>query len=116
MDDLETSPDPLAGVPGVRLEGELDLGNAAEVEARLDAAIRASDGAFLIDLCDVSFLDSTAVGLLLRARALLGREERQLVLVCPPGRVRRVFELAGVSDLFCMLATREEAAAVLVPR
>ena len=116
MDDLETPPDPLAAVPGLRLDGELDLASAPDVEDRLDAAIRDSDGAFVIDLCDVDFLDSTMVNVLLRARALLGRADRQLVLVCPPGRIRRVFELAGVSDLFVLLRSREAAAAALVPR
>ena len=53
--------------------------------AALDAAIRDSSGAFVIDLCDVEFLDSSGLSVLMRARALLGREERALAVVCPPG-------------------------------
>jgi anti-anti-sigma regulatory factor len=51
----------------------------------------------------------------MRARALLGREERELVVVCPPGPVRRIFEVAGVVDLLAVFDTREAAAAALVP-
>ena len=69
-----------------------------------------------MDLCDVTFLDSSAINVLLRARAQLGRRDRQLVVVCPHGPVRRVFELAGVSDLFALFESRAEAAAALVPR
>jgi len=108
-------PDPLSGVPGVQLGGELDISNAQDVQELLDAAIHTSAGAFVVDLCDVDFLDSTAINLLMRARAQLGRQERQLVVVCPPGPVRRVFELAGISDLFALFGSRAAAAAALVP-
>ena len=115
MTDLETMSDPLSGVPGVQLGGELDISNAQAVQELLDAAIHTSAGAFVVDLCDVSFLDSSAINLLMRARAQLGRQERQLVVVCPPGPVRRVFELAGISDLFALFGSRAAAAAALVP-
>ena len=115
MNDLETMSDPLSGVPGVQLGGELDISNAQAVEELLDAAILTSTGAFVVDLCDVDFLDSSAINLLMRARAQLGRQDRQLILVCPPGPVRRVFELAGISDLFTVFPTRAAAAAALAP-
>ena len=69
----------------------------------------------MVDLCDVDFLDSSAINVLLRARAQLGRRDRALVIVCPHGPVRRVFELAGVSDLFTLFPSRAAAAAALVP-
>jgi anti-sigma B factor antagonist len=77
--------------------------------------MRESAGAFVVDLCDVAFLDSTGVTVLLHARAFLGREERDLVVVCPPGPVRRVFEATGIDDLFAIFESREEAAASLQP-
>ena len=64
---------------------------------------------------DVEFLDSSGLNVLLRARALLGREERALAVVCPPGPVRRLFEMSGVAELFFLYGSREEAAAALVP-
>jgi anti-sigma B factor antagonist len=70
----------------------------------------------VVDLAQVSFIDSSGLQVLLRARALLGREDRALVLVCPHGPVRRVFELAGVSDVFVLYATPEAALAELTPR
>ena len=72
-------------------------------------------GAFVIDLSDLDFIDSTGLHVLLRARGLLGREDRQLAVVCPHGPVRRVFELSGVSELFALYGSREEAVAALVP-
>ena len=108
-------PAPLRGAPGVRVRGEVDLGTAPALTAALETAIRESLGAFVVDLCDVTFLDSSGVSVLIRARALLGREDRELAIVCPPGAARRIFEIAGVTDLFALFDSRDEAAAALQP-
>jgi hypothetical protein len=50
------------------------------------------------------------------ARAPLGREDRTLALICPPGPVRRALEIAGVEDLLTIYASRDAAANALVPR
>jgi anti-sigma B factor antagonist len=104
-----------SGAPGVLLRGAMDLATASGLAPTLDVAIRESRGAFVIDLCETTFLDSSGVSVLLRARALLGREERSLVIVCPPGPARRIFELAGVDDLLELLETRDQVAASLQP-
>jgi len=78
-------------------------------------AIRDSAGAFVLDLCEVEFLDSSGLNLILRARAVLAREDRALVIVCPPGPVRRLFDQTGIADLLFLYPSREEAAAALVP-
>ena len=114
-DQLEISPAPLGDVPGIALAGDVDIAVAMQVEAALDEGIRESTGAFVVDLCEVDFLDSTGVTLLMRARALLGREERALVVICPPGPARRIFEVAGMVDLLALFDSREAAAAALVP-
>lgn len=115
MSPVETGASPLRGVPGIAVQGEIDLAVAPELQERLDAAIAGTLGALVLDLSGATFLDSTGIGLLLRARALLGRDERSLVLVCPPGRVRDVLELCGVDELFAIFATPDEARAALVP-
>ena len=105
----------LRGAPGVAVRGEVDIAAAPLLEQALDAGIRASTGAFVIDLSDADFMDSSGLAVILRARALLGREDRAVAIVCGPGPVRRLFELAGVADLLYLYESREEAAAALVP-
>jgi anti-sigma B factor antagonist len=113
---LEIKSRPLAGAPCLALAGELDVAEVQRLEHAVDEAIAASEGAFAIDLTELEFLDSSGIRVLLRARALLGREDRSLLLVCPPGAVLRALELTGVSDLFMTYASRDEAADALVPR
>jgi anti-anti-sigma factor len=112
---LEVHDAPLSGAPGVAITGEVDLASGPVLEAALDRAIRESTGVFVIDFCDVTFMDSAGVNVLLRARALLGREERDVVLICPPGGVLHVLEVIGVADLFAVFASRAAAARHLIP-
>jgi anti-sigma B factor antagonist len=105
----------LRGAPGVAVSGEVDIATVSGLEAALDAAIRRSEGAFILDLSDVDFIDSSGLHVLLRARSLLGREDRALALICRADPVRRLFELSGIADLFFIYGSREEAAAALVP-
>ena len=69
----------------------------------------------MLDLSGVDFLDSAGLRVLLRARGMLGREDRALAVICPHGPVRRVFELSGLSTVFALYPSREAAAADLVP-
>jgi anti-sigma B factor antagonist len=93
---------------GVAVRGELELATAPELTAVLDDAIRDTTGPFVIDLSEVGFLDSTGIACLMRARALLGRDDRELGLICSPGSARRALELTGVDELVALYATRDE--------
>jgi anti-sigma B factor antagonist len=106
---------PLFGAPGVVVRGDVDIDTAPRLTQTLDAAIRETRGPFVVDLSEVSFLDSSGVHLLLRTRAVLGREDRALVVICPPGPARRIFEVAGITDLFPLFESRDRAAALLQP-
>jgi anti-anti-sigma factor len=112
---LEVRDAPLAGAPGVAVAGEVDLATGPVFERALDSAIRASTGVFVIDLEAVDFMDSAGINVLLRARALLGREERDVVLICPPGGVLHALEMIRVAELFAVFATRSAAARHLIP-
>jgi anti-sigma B factor antagonist len=105
----------LGGAPGAAIRGEIDIAAVPELEHALDAAILESAGAFVLDLTGVQFLDSTGLRLVLRWRSLLAREERALAIVCPPGPVRRLFDIAGIAELLFLYDSREAAAAALIP-
>lgn len=102
-------------VPGLTVRGELDLASGPQLELALDREIRASVGAFVLDLCDLEFLDSSGLRIVLHARAMLARDERALAIVCPPGPVRRLIGMAGVADLLFLYDSRADVNAALVP-
>jgi anti-sigma B factor antagonist len=98
----------LGPAAGVAVRGEVEIATAPELTAALDEAIRTTSGPFVIDLASVGFLDSSGINCLMRARALLGRDDRTLALICPPGSTRRVLALVGVDELVALYASRDE--------
>jgi anti-anti-sigma factor len=112
---LRAEPVRVGGAPALAIHGEVDVATAPTLTARLEETILDSEGAVVLDLSDVGFLDSSGIAALLRARGVLGRADRSLILVCPAGPVRRVLALTGIEELFVLTETRAEAAARLRP-
>jgi len=78
----------------VRLAGELDLYNAEEVRSALGEAIGSSPERIVIDMSEVEFVDSTALGVLIEARSKLGRDG--LALAAPQLETRRTLQVSGL--------------------
>jgi anti-anti-sigma factor len=98
-----------AGASVVVLRGEIDLGVESRMEACLAQALD-GDGPVLIDLCEVTFIDSTGLKLLLQARARLAAQDRRLALACQQtGAVMRLLELTRAMVAFDIYPTREWA-------
>jgi anti-anti-sigma factor len=105
----------IGGARGLELEGELVGTTATRFTEAVELAIWGTSGAFVLDLTRVELLDSAGLHALLRARALLAREDRSLALLCPPGVARRVLDLAGTLDTFAAYSSPEALEAALVP-
>jgi anti-anti-sigma factor len=58
----------------VHVSGEIDLSAKSLFQERLDDLIEANDDDVVVDLADVSFIDSTDLFVLLQARARLDRQ------------------------------------------
>lgn len=91
--------------------GEIDRSTAPALSDRLRIATFEGKGAVTVDLCEVSFMDSSGISVLLNALRRLTRQRRAFRLVCAPGNVRRVFELTGLVGTFAIYASIEEAVA-----
>lgn len=78
----------------VRLAGELDLYNAEEVRTALAQVIDTTPRRIVVDMAAVEFIDSTALGVLIEARARLG--EHALLLAAPQLETRRTLQVSGL--------------------
>jgi anti-anti-sigma factor len=74
---------------GLRVAGELDISNVSALTDALEDEIGAGEDVTL-DLRDVTFVDSTGLQVLFRARSLEGRGP--LILLGPQPRVRTLFQ------------------------
>ena len=86
----------------VLVTGELDLATVPALRARLEAAARHRPVCLLVDLSGCTFLDCSAVDLLLAARDAARRDGVVLVLVRPSRPVRRLLSLLGLDEAFAV--------------
>jgi anti-sigma B factor antagonist len=94
----------------VRLGGELDLYNAHVVRAALFDAADERPERLVVDLSEVQFLDSTALGVLIEARTKLANREAFL-LAAPGVETRRALEVSGLNRHFAVHDSVDDALA-----
>jgi anti-sigma B factor antagonist len=92
----------------VRLGGELDLYNAAQVREALAEACAEEPERVVVDLAEVEFIDSTALGVLIETRTKL--DNRGALLLAAPGlETRRALQISGLDKLFTVHDTVPDA-------
>jgi anti-anti-sigma factor len=85
----------------IRLGGEFDLGASGDLRDTLLAVVGAAGSArIVVDLRDVRFIDSEAIGALLDGYRAAGAAGTGLRLTGATGLVRRVFDIIGMDELF----------------
>lgn len=84
----------------VRFCGELDHAAAAGAMYALTEAVQEYlPRSCVLDLSGLTFMDSSGVALLLRAKKLLGRSGAGLTVQEAPEQAKRVLELAGLGRM-----------------
>jgi anti-sigma B factor antagonist len=85
-----------AGVPIVKVTGEVDMSNVDVVRQAVNLAISHDPDRIVFDLGDLEFMDSSGLAMLLAVA------ERISVVELRSARplIRRVIELTGLSDTF----------------
>jgi anti-anti-sigma factor len=99
------------GVAIVVLEGEHELFSAPKLQRQLEGLI--GEGlALVIDLTEATFLDSSAVAVLLRARERADEAGVPFSIVVDDSTgepVRRMFEITGLASILPVVHSRAEA-------
>ena len=97
----------------VRLGGELDLYNANAVREALFKACKDGPTRVVVDLSEVEFMDSTALGVLIEARTKL--PNRKAFLLAAPGlETKRALQISGLDRHFSVHDTVPDALAAQV--
>lgn len=83
---------------------EIDYMTAPAFVVELDRAIDEGDSKVVVDLCDVTFMDSSGAHALLDASKRLRAESRQFSVICLRGSISRLLELLGLGDRLALHA------------
>jgi anti-sigma B factor antagonist len=91
----------------IRAVGELDMSSTPTLRHELEAARHQSVTA-LLDMSDVTFIDSTGLHLLLEASRSTGRADWSFFIVRPSTAVERLIEISGTRDRLALVEPAAE--------
>jgi anti-anti-sigma factor len=102
---------PTDEVAVVKLAGEVDMETGPAFEEAVLRAIEGGGRHVIVDLASVTFIDSTALNILIRGRRQLEQTGGSLAVVCGPGSPRRVMEITGLLTVIPAYSALDEALA-----
>ena len=95
----------------VALEGEVDIHSSRQFKEALVRSI--ADGAtrIIIDLAKVTFVDSTALGVMVSGLRAVGAHDGTLDIICCDEQIRGIFEITRLDRIMHVYRSRDEALA-----
>lgn len=97
------------GVSVVTGEGELDAYSADALRTALIECCGAPGARVVVDLSNVPFMDSTALGVLVGGLRRVREVDGELLVVLPRGTARHVFEITTLDRVLPTAPSRHEA-------
>lgn len=95
----------------VDVEGEVDMFTAPKLRERLVQTVDQGNYRIVVDLQGVSFMDSTGLGTLVGGLKRVKEHDGTLALVCSQRAVLRVLTITGLTNVFPIFESLQEALA-----
>jgi anti-anti-sigma factor len=99
------------GTVRIALHGELDLAHAYTFDEELRQLEADRPTCVVLDLRELTFLDSCGLSRLLAARRRARRMGHRLLLVRGPAAIQRLFAISAIDESFEMVSEPSEALA-----
>lgn len=97
---FEITREPETTPPLVSLIGEMDLRAAADLREALLKALADGDGTVVLDMSELTFIDSTIISVLIMARKRADASGGEVRMRAVPARVQRILAITGIDSLF----------------
>ncbi len=95
----------------VEVGGEIDVYSAPTLRDRLNSLVADGHHHLVVDMQGVEFLDSTGLGVLVGGLKRVRTQNGSLQLVCSQERVLKVFRITGLTKVFAIHDSVEQALA-----
>ncbi|HTE59790.1 MAG TPA: STAS domain-containing protein [Solirubrobacteraceae bacterium] len=93
----------------IAITGDLDLAATPELSTVLLIALGSPGSLVVLDLAAVEFIDSSALGTLLKAGEEIESAGKRLRIVCAGGPVRKLLEMTNLTNRFQLCPSRDDA-------
>jgi anti-sigma B factor antagonist len=93
------------------VRGEVDVATAPQLRERLVDLVASGHPQIVLDLSEVGFLDSTGLGVIVGCLKRARANDGDITLVCSHRPILKVLEITGLTAVFGLHDTVEEALA-----
>ena len=97
------------GVPVLNVRGEIDVATSPELDELLTGLVARGPELIIVDLTDVSFIDSTGLGVLVGAVRDVRAGGGDLRLVVTQPQIIKLLELTGLDEVFSIVENASDA-------
>ncbi len=97
------------GIEVLELSGDIDLKNSPELREVLQKKAATKTEKLMLDFSGVKYIDSSGLATLIEYFQATRKFKGRVALFGMSDRVRSVFELVRLGEVFTILKTREEA-------
>ena len=109
--DLSLETRQVDGLTVVAVGGEIDVYTAPKLRDKISELVSAGNYRLMIDMEKVEFLDSTGLGVLVGGLKRVRAHDGSLDLVCTQERILKIFRITGLTKVFGIHETVDEAIA-----
>ena len=99
------------GIEVVDVQGEIDMYTAPRLRQLLIDLVSTGSYQLVVNLGKVGFLDSTGLGVLVGGLKRVRAHDGSLDLVCTQQRILKIFKITGLTKLFAIHQTVDQAIA-----
>ena len=98
-------------LPVIAVSGEIDVATAPQLREWLQRVIAQGESTIVLDLLGVTFLDSTALGVMVGALKRCREAGGDLHIVVADPRIMKIFEITGLTNVFTIADSLQNAGA-----
>ena len=109
--DFQIEQQPGTTPPVIAVSGEIDVATAPQLRECLHGVVAQGEATIVLDLLGVTFLDSTALGVLVGALKRCRESGGELYVVVADPRIVKIFEITGLTNVFTIADSLESAGA-----
>ena len=99
------------GIEVIDVQGEIDMYTAPRLRELLIDLVSKGDYQLVVNLDKVGFLDSTGLGVLVGGLRRVRAHDGSLDLVCTQQRILKIFRITGLTEVFGIYETVDQAIA-----
>jgi len=99
------------GIEVIDVQGEIDMYSAPRLRELLINLVSQGSSQLVVNLDKVGFLDSTGLGVLVGGLKRVRAHDGSLDLVCTQQRILKILKITGLTEVFGIYETADQAVA-----